>query len=90
MKNEILKQKDWLELNWETVGNWIFVNGVWYPKEEYENWLLSSPINDIRNGYENRVMGAYPSAMAYLISIWKKDLKRHPSKRKIFKSKNRN
>jgi hypothetical protein len=89
MKNEILKQKKWLELNFEFVGNWIFVNGVWYQKEEYENWVLSSPLDDIINGYETKVMGAYPSAMNYLISIWKKDCKRQPSKRKIFKSNNK-
>ena len=57
-------QKEWLDTNKKLVGEWIFVNGMWYEKEAYEKYVLSSNIR-------HNIMGIYPKAMNYLIKNFK-------------------
>ena len=70
MKNyTIEEQSSWLLKN---VEEHILVNGRWYPKKDYSEWLLSSPQGSI----DNRIVGVYPNAMNWMINNFEKKRKK--------------
>jgi len=54
------EQREWLDKHKDEVGEWILVNDKWYPKKEYEDYLLSTDPNQ-------HIVGIYPPFMAETI-----------------------